>query len=87
MWSTALKALGDWADFSGSNISTAFPSNINRTKTDAFGLLTGQIGYAFKTVLLLAKRGAVVTSNTDQTNSTATGAELARSDIVHWGAP
>lgn len=43
---------GDWADFSGSNISTAFPSNINRTKTDAFGLLTGQIGYAFKTVLL-----------------------------------
>lgn len=33
-------------------LSTAFPSNINRTKTDAFGLLTGQIGYAFKTVLL-----------------------------------
>jgi len=82
-----VEGLDDWAEFSGSNISTAFPSNINRTKTDAFGLLTGQIGYAFKTVLLWAKRGAVVTSNTDQTNSTVTGAELAKSDIVHWGAP
>lgn len=51
MWSTALKARAT-GQTSAAPISTAFPSNINRTKTDAFGLLTGQIGYAFKTVLL-----------------------------------
>lgn len=51
MWSKALKirAIGQT---SAAPIYTAFSSNINRTKTDAFGLLTGPVGYAFKTVLL-----------------------------------
>ncbi|MCP3392145.1 outer membrane beta-barrel protein [Bradyrhizobium sp. CCGB12] len=75
---------GNWADFSGSNVSAVLPSNINRTRTDAFGLLTGQIGYAFNTVLLYAKGGAAVTSNTYQINSTATGVEV-KSDNVRWG--
>lgn len=74
---------GNWADFSGSNVSLAFPASTNRTKTDAFGLITGQIGYAFNNVLLYAKGGAAVTSNTYQINSA--GALLASSDSARWG--
>ncbi|WFU14520.1 outer membrane beta-barrel protein [Bradyrhizobium sp. CB3481] len=74
---------GNWADFSGSNVSLAFPANINGTKTDAFGLITGQVGYAFNNVLLYAKGGAAVTGNTYQINSA--GALLASSDGARWG--
>ncbi|SFN77327.1 outer membrane immunogenic protein [Bradyrhizobium sp. Rc3b] len=49
---------GNWANFTGSNISVAFPADTNRTKIDAFGLITGQIGYAFNNVLVYAKGGA-----------------------------
>ncbi|MGY4407994.1 opacity protein-like surface antigen [Bradyrhizobium sp. USDA 3315] len=52
-----IEGQGNWADFSGSNVSTAFPADIIGTKTDAFGLLTGHIGYAFNAVLLYAKGG------------------------------
>ncbi|WP_407114536.1 hypothetical protein [Bradyrhizobium sp. LMG 9283] len=47
----------NWADFTGSNISVAFPADTNRTKIDAFGLITRQIGYAFNNVLIYAKGG------------------------------
>jgi outer membrane immunogenic protein len=53
---------GNWANFKGSNtsIQTGFT---NQGKTDAFGLITGQVGYAFNNVLLYAKGGAAVTGN------------------------
>ncbi|MFH1796430.1 MAG: outer membrane beta-barrel protein, partial [Pseudomonadota bacterium] len=35
----------------------------NETKVDAFGLFTGQIGYAWNNALLYVKGGAAVTSN------------------------
>jgi outer membrane immunogenic protein len=34
----------------------------NRTRIDAFGLLTGQVGYAFRDVLLYVKGGAAFTT-------------------------
>lgn len=80
-----IEGQGNWADFSGSNVSTAFPANAIGTKTDAFGLLTGHIGHAFNAVLLYAKGGAAVTSNTYHVNSVATGAEIARNSDVRWG--
>jgi outer membrane immunogenic protein len=35
----------------------------NRTKIDAFGLFTGQVGYAWNNVLAYVKGGAAVTDN------------------------
>ncbi|QOZ24028.1 outer membrane protein [Bradyrhizobium sp. CCBAU 51753] len=80
-----IEGQGNWADFSGSNVSTAFPADVIGTKTDAFGLLTGHIGYAFNVVLIYAKGGAAVTSNTYHINSVTTGAGIARNDDVRWG--
>nr|WP_233287430.1 outer membrane beta-barrel protein [Bradyrhizobium oropedii] len=80
-----IEGQGNWADFSGSNVSTAFPAGIIGTKTGAFGLLTGHVGYAFNAVLLYAKGGAAVTSNTYHINSVATGTEIARTNDVRWG--
>ncbi len=65
-WVFGLEAQGNWADFRGSNTSlnlgfaTAYT---NRTKVDAFGLFTGQVGYAWNTFLLYVKGGAAVTSD------------------------
>ena len=59
-WVLGLEAQGDWADLNGSNASTVF-GVINRTRLDAFGLFTGQIGYAWNNALLYVKGGAAVT--------------------------
>jgi len=56
-----LEAQGNWADFSGSTNNLAIVGGTVRSKTDAFGLFTGQIGYAWNNVLLYAKGGAAVT--------------------------
>jgi outer membrane immunogenic protein len=55
-----LEAQGDWADLSGGNTS-AVPGVENRTRIDAFGLFTGQVGYAWNNALLYVKGGAGVT--------------------------
>jgi outer membrane immunogenic protein len=63
-WVFGLEAQGNWADFSGSN--TAFVGGNplggaqDRTRIDAFGLFTGQIGYAWNNVLAYVKGGAAV---------------------------
>ncbi|MCK1734020.1 porin family protein [Bradyrhizobium sp. 138] len=75
---------GNWADLTGSNDSVAF-ADINKTTIDAFGVVTGQIGYAVDNVLFYAKAGAAVTSNTYQISPTLTGAQLGKSDHIFWG--
>ncbi|WP_027556091.1 outer membrane protein [Bradyrhizobium sp. Cp5.3] len=80
-----VEAQGNWADFSGSNVSTAFPADSNHTRVDAFGLMTSQFGYAFSNVLLYAKAGAAVTSSTYQVNSVPPGTQLASADTTRWG--
>ncbi|MGY4362765.1 outer membrane immunogenic protein [Bradyrhizobium sp. i1.7.7] len=75
---------GNWADLTGSNVSVAF-SDVNQTKIDAFGLVTGQIGYTLDNVLLYAKGGAAVTSNTYHISAPLTGAQLGNSEHVLWG--
>ena len=63
-WVFGLEAQGNWADFRGSNASLLFGGvATNRTKIDAFGLFTGQIGYAWNNVLAYVKGGAAVTDN------------------------
>ncbi|MGC2777873.1 MAG: outer membrane protein [Bradyrhizobium sp.] len=79
-----VEAQGNWADLSGDNVSALFATR-NRTKTDAFGLFTGQVGYAFNNVLLYAKGGAAVTSNKYTITNAATGGFLASNDNTRWG--
>jgi outer membrane immunogenic protein len=84
-WVFGLEAQGNWADFSGSNVSTLFPGFVNTSKIDAFGLFTGQVGYAFNNALLYVKGGAAVTSNKNYIN-TAAGARFGTaSDDTIWG--
>jgi len=65
-WVYGIEGQGNWADFRGDNISTAFPGSVlvtgdrNRSSIDAFGLITGQVGYAWNNVLLYVKGGAAV---------------------------
>ncbi len=61
-WVFGVEAQGNWADFSGSNVSLQ-TGLLNQTKIDAFGLFTGQIGYAWDRALVYVKGGAAVTDN------------------------
>jgi len=85
-WVFGLEAQGNWADFSGSNISLLLAGvGINRTKIDAFGLFTGQIGYAWNNALFYVKGGAAVTDNRYEGLATATGTVLDRVSDTRWG--
>lgn len=65
-WVFGFEAQGNWADFSGDNISVVFPGSAvvtgdrNRTRIDAFGLFTGQVGYAWNNALFYVKGGGAV---------------------------
>ena len=64
-WVFGLEAQGNWADLTGSTndlvpIVPGFADSLH-SRMDAFGLFTGQIGYAWNSVLLYAKGGAAVT--------------------------
>ena len=63
-WVFGIEGQGDWANLKGSNASlTAVVPYTNQTKIDAFGLFTGQVGYAWNNILLYVKGGAAVTDN------------------------
>ena len=82
-WVFGVEGQGNWADFSGDNNSALFASR-NRTKIDAFGLITGQVGYAWNNVLIYVKGGAAVVSDKYEISSTA-GALLASTSDTRWG--
>jgi outer membrane immunogenic protein len=62
-WVWGIEGQGNWADFSSSRASLLFPTTVINSKIDSFGLITGQIGYAWNNVLLYVKGGAAVTGN------------------------
>jgi outer membrane immunogenic protein len=62
-WVWGFEALGDWASFNGSSVSLLTPTNIDRSRVDAFGLFTGQVGYAWNTALLYFKGGAAIVAD------------------------
>ena len=85
-WVFGLEAQGDWADLSGSNGSQVFPGIFtNQTKVDAFGLFTGQIGYAVNNTLLYLKGGAAVTDNRYRTFVTGTNTIAGSASDTRWG--
>jgi outer membrane immunogenic protein len=82
-WVFGIEGQGNWADFSGDNVSALFATR-NRSKIDSFGLITGQIGYAWNNVLVYAKGGAAV-AGTKYEVSTLGGALLSSNDQTRWG--
>src|SRR5260370_29488973 len=88
-WVFGLEGQGNWANFSGSNINTGFPIDRNRSRIDAFGLITGQVGYAWNTVLFYVKGGgAVVGDKYDVFTATGfagAGTLLASARETRWG--
>src|SRR3954468_11070519 len=82
-WVFGIEGQGNWADISGDNVSALFATR-NRTKIDALGLFTGQVGYAWNNVLLYAKGGAAVTDD-KYTITNAAGAFLASTSNTRWG--
>jgi outer membrane immunogenic protein len=89
-WVFGLEAQGDWADLRGSSVSSVFAlapgDRTNRSRIDAFGLFTGQIGYAWNNVLWYAKGGAAVVSDRYTGLFTATGSAFDSASETRWGA-
>jgi outer membrane immunogenic protein len=58
------------------------PGFVNQSRTDAIGLFTGQVGYAWNNVLLYVKGGAAITDN--QYNGLV-GVLLDQATDTRWG--
>ena len=85
-WVFGVEGQGNWADFSGSSVSLAFPATTINSKVGAFGLLTGQVGWAANNVLFYVKGGAAVTADRYRINTTAGNVLLASAnDDTRWG--
>ena len=86
-WVFGVEGQGDWADLKGRNRSLFFPVADNESRIGAFGLLTGQIGYAVNNVLLYVKGGAAVTDDRFRTFATGTNVIAAPvvTDASRWG--
>jgi outer membrane immunogenic protein len=87
-WVFGLEAQGNWADFKGSNTSLVpfLLDNRIQSKIDAFGLFTGQIGYAWNSALLYVKGGAAVTNDHYRVFDIPTGIQTDRANETRWGA-
>ncbi len=83
-WVFGLEAQGDWANLRNSNQSLFFTNAFGlpdtwTTKTTAFGLFTGQVGYAWNNVLWYVKGGAAVA------NQNWTLDSIAQTNRTRWG--
>ena len=90
-WVFGVEGQGNWADFSGRNVSLSVtnPDNgaatTNRSRIDAFGLITGQVGYAWNNVLAYVKGGAAVVGNKFDVFDTPSGTRLSSAENTRWG--
>jgi outer membrane immunogenic protein len=86
-WVFGLEGQGNWADFSGSNITPVGGNPIGgatiQTRLSGFGLVTGQVGYAWNNVLLYVKGGAAAV--TDKYDALAAGVTFASAKATRWG--
>jgi len=80
-----LEAQGDWANLRNSNASLFFPGDTWSTKTNALGLFTGQIGYAWNNALWYVKGGAAVANQRWDLFNSATGVGIAQAERSRWG--
>ena len=82
-WVFGLEAQGNWADFSGSNVSSVHSRLTDRTRIDAFGLFTGQVGYAWNNALFYVKGGGAVTDN--RYDGFLAGTKVDTANDARWG--
>jgi outer membrane immunogenic protein len=85
-WVFGVEGQGDWADLRGRNVSLLVPAATNESRIGAFGLFTGQVGYAFNNVLFYVRGGGAVTD--DRFRGLATGTNVLATDVVtdtRWG--
>ncbi|MCK1419361.1 porin family protein [Bradyrhizobium sp. 180] len=84
-WVFGFEGQGNWADFRGDNTSLAFGTDRNRSRIDSFGLITGQVGYAWNNVLFYVKGGAAVVGDKYDVFDIPTGALLSSARETRWG--
>ena len=85
-WVFGLEAQGDWAGLQGSNVIPPFPAFSTRSNMDAFGLFTGQIGYAWNNALIYLKGGAAFADRKYDSFVNATGVEATTAGYnTDWG--
>jgi outer membrane immunogenic protein len=85
-WVFGLEAQGNWADLSGSHTQVGWGTWTDNSKLKAFGLFTGQVGYAWNSALLYVKGGAAVTSTKYHAIDTLTGlTAMSSNDQTRWG--
>jgi outer membrane immunogenic protein len=80
-----LEAQGDWANLNSTRVSLLNSALSTQVKTDAIGLFTGQLGWAWNTALLYVKGGAAVTDNRFNILDTATQVGLVTESATRWG--
>jgi outer membrane immunogenic protein len=88
-WVFGLEGQGNWADFSGSNATPTGGNPLGglnaRSRIDSFGLITGQIGYAWNNVLVYVKGGGAVVNDKYDAFDPVAGAVVASSSETRWG--
>jgi outer membrane immunogenic protein len=84
-WVFGVEAQGNWADFRGDNISSFFPTDRNQSRVDAFGLFTGQFGYAWNNALVYVKGGSAVTADKYSLFDIPSGVLLDTASESRWG--
>jgi len=84
-WVFGLEAQGNWADFRGSSTSVNNADLRIESQIGAFGLFTGQVGYAWNNVLLYVKGGAAVVADKYRTFIIPTGLLLDSARETRWG--
>jgi outer membrane immunogenic protein len=84
-WVFGLEAQGDWANLSGQAVSVFNPAFTTRTKIEDLALFTGQVGYAWNSVLLYVKGGAAFTGNRFDVLTTVGGVNVATASSNRWG--
>jgi outer membrane immunogenic protein len=84
-WVFGVEAQGNWADFKGANANPLLVGFQDETKIDAFGLFTGQVGYAWNNVLLYVKGGAAVVSDKYRAFDVLSGLTIVTGSETRWG--
>jgi outer membrane immunogenic protein len=92
-WVFGVEAQGNWADFTGSNVSNQSAlfggTTVNSTQVQSFGLFTGQIGYAVDRALFYVNGGAAVVDNKFTAVTTGPAGCFCGTDSItntRWGA-
>jgi len=78
-----VEAQGNWANLNGSNTNLLNTTLSDNNSLNAFGLFTGQVGYAWNNVLLYVKGGAAVVNN--KYSVTQAGALVTSFSGTNWG--